>query len=83
MDRVECLIGYEGNAFAFTGNVEEDLLSITSVHPMRQDAVNDFLVRAGADWAVIDRLLERNQLIQTQFGNRQFYLRRLRADSHR
>ncbi|HOY57435.1 MAG TPA: radical SAM protein [Verrucomicrobiota bacterium] len=83
MDRVEHLIGYEGNAFAFTGNVEEDLLSITSVHPMRQDAVNEFLMRAGADWAVVDRLLERNELTRTQFGNRQFYLRRLHADSRR
>ena len=35
-DAVEYLIGYEGNAFAFTGNVEEDLLSVTSVHPMRE-----------------------------------------------
>ena len=34
---VEYLIGYEGNAFAFTGNVEEDLLSVTSVHPMREE----------------------------------------------
>ena len=29
LDQVEYLIGYEGNAFASTGNVEEDLLSIT------------------------------------------------------
>jgi len=46
---VEYLIGYEGNAFAFTGNVEEDLLSITSVHPMREDAVKDFLKKANAE----------------------------------
>ena len=32
---VEYLLGYEGNAFAYTGNVEEDLLSITTVHPMK------------------------------------------------
>ena len=32
IDRVEYLIGYEGNAFAFTGNVEEDLLSVAAVH---------------------------------------------------
>ncbi len=43
---VECLIGYEGNAFTFTGNVEEDLLSITAVHPLREEAVKDFLARA-------------------------------------
>lgn len=38
----EDLIGYEGNAFAFTGDVEEDLLSITAVHPMREDAGASF-----------------------------------------
>jgi wyosine [tRNA(Phe)-imidazoG37] synthetase (radical SAM superfamily) len=35
--RVEYLIGYEGNALAFAGDVEEDLLSITVVHPMREE----------------------------------------------
>ena len=34
VNRVEYLMGYEGNAFAFTGNVEEDLLSIMAVHLM-------------------------------------------------
>jgi wyosine [tRNA(Phe)-imidazoG37] synthetase (radical SAM superfamily) len=33
--KVEYLIGCEGSDFAFTGNVEQDILSITSVHPMR------------------------------------------------
>jgi wyosine [tRNA(Phe)-imidazoG37] synthetase (radical SAM superfamily) len=37
VDRVEYLIGYEGNAFAFTGDVVEDLLSITALHPMREE----------------------------------------------
>ncbi|MGB9623099.1 MAG: hypothetical protein ACPL07_04560 [Candidatus Bathyarchaeia archaeon] len=39
IERVECLIGPEGNAFDFTGNVEEDLLRIISVHPIREDGV--------------------------------------------
>ena len=41
-DRVEYLIGYEGNAFAFTGNVEEDLLGITSVHPCEKMLLRTF-----------------------------------------
>ena len=47
IDQVEYLIGYEGNAFSFTGNVKEDLLSITAVHPMREEAVSEFLAKAG------------------------------------
>ncbi len=78
VDRVEYLIGYEGNAFAFTGNAEEDLLSITSVHPMRRDAVREFLTRAGEDWTLIERLLAEQQLVETGCGGHRFYLRRLR-----
>jgi len=77
VDRVEYLIGYEGNAFAFTGNVEEDMLSITSVHPMREDAVSEFLARAGADWPVVRKLVERGQLIKTEYEGKWFYVRKL------
>jgi wyosine [tRNA(Phe)-imidazoG37] synthetase (radical SAM superfamily) len=41
--RLETLSGYEGNAFALTGRVKEDLLSITALHPMRREAVDEFL----------------------------------------
>ena len=77
VDRVEYLIGYEGNAFAFTGNVEEDLLSITSVHPMREDAVSEFLARARADRSLIHRLIAQKQLIETEYEGRKFYMRKL------
>jgi wyosine [tRNA(Phe)-imidazoG37] synthetase (radical SAM superfamily) len=80
VDRVEYLIGYEGNAFAFTGNVQEDLLSTTAVHPMREDAVGQLLVRAGADWSVVQRLVAQGQLVKTEYGGKQFYLRRLPQD---
>ena len=75
--QVEYLIGYEGNAFAFTGNVEEDMLSITSVHPMRRDAVDAFLRRAGAGWRVVDRLMADGRLIRTEYDGREFYVRKL------
>jgi wyosine [tRNA(Phe)-imidazoG37] synthetase (radical SAM superfamily) len=79
-DQVEYLIGYEGNAFAFTGSVEEDLLSITAVHPMREEAVSEFLARARADWPIVYRLIEENQLIVTEYGGKMFYMRRLRGE---
>jgi wyosine [tRNA(Phe)-imidazoG37] synthetase (radical SAM superfamily) len=79
VDQVEYLIGYEGNAFAFTGDVEEDLLSITAVHPMREDAVSKFLERAGADWPVVRGLIAKRQLIEMEYGGRKFYMRKLHA----
>jgi hypothetical protein len=80
VDRAEYLIGYEGNAFAFTGDVEQDLLSITSVHPMREDAVDEFLARAKAAWPVVHNLVARGQLVETTYEGRRFYLRKLRRN---
>lgn len=75
---MEYLIGYEGNAFACTGDVEEDLLSITAVHPMREDAVSDYLARAGADWAAARRLVAEREIVEVEHEGHTFYLRRLR-----
>jgi wyosine [tRNA(Phe)-imidazoG37] synthetase (radical SAM superfamily) len=73
----ELLIGYEGNAFAFTGNVEEDLLSIMSVHSMREDAVNEFLKKAEADRSVIEKLVKEGKLVKAKYKDDTFYLRNL------
>lgn len=78
IDQVECLIGYEGNAFASTGNVEEDLLSITAVHPMREEAVKALLARSQGDWSIIDMLIGGGRLIETEYEGKRFYARRLR-----
>jgi wyosine [tRNA(Phe)-imidazoG37] synthetase (radical SAM superfamily) len=76
VEQVEYLIGYEGNAFAFTGDVEEDLLSITAVHPMRKEAVSDYLARAGADWPAVHRLVAQGELVEVEHAGHTFYLRR-------
>ncbi len=76
IDHVEYLIGYEGGAFASTGNIEEDLLSITAVHPMREKAVQAFLRRAGADNSVVDNLVKRNLILETEYDGQRFYVRR-------
>ncbi|MBE9514246.1 MAG: radical SAM protein [Chloroflexi bacterium] len=76
---VEYLIGYEGNAFAFTGNLAEDLLSITSVHPMREDAVNELLSKANASWAAVETLINDGKLVETTFKGSRFYVRKMSA----
>ena len=75
--RVEYLIGYEGNAFASTGNVEEDLLSITAVHPMRKEAVEELLEKAHANWGIIEILLEENKLVELEYEKNKYYMRKL------
>ena len=75
--QVEYLIGYEGNAFAFTGDVEKDLLSIMAVHPMRRDAVIEFLMRAGVEWQIVQNLIAKDQITETDYRGRNFYMRNL------
>jgi wyosine [tRNA(Phe)-imidazoG37] synthetase (radical SAM superfamily) len=78
LNSVEYLITYEGHEFAYTGHLEEDLLSITSVHPMRKDAMMAFLSKAGADWPVVEKLVREGLLVETQYADRTFYVRRFR-----
>jgi wyosine [tRNA(Phe)-imidazoG37] synthetase (radical SAM superfamily) len=77
VDHVEYLVGYEGNAFAFTGDVEEDLLSITAVHPMRSDAVEAFVARAGANWAAVEHLVDSGRLARAEYDGQVFFVRKL------
>ena len=73
----EYLIGYEGNAFAFTGNVEEDLLSITSVHPMREEAVDEFLKKANKKRVIIEKLISEDKLAEVKYKGKRFFIRKL------
>ena len=77
LSNVEYLIGYEGNAFASTGNAVEDLFSITAVHPMREDAVAELLENAGAGWSTIKGLVESGNLICLEYQGKKFYMRKL------
>ena len=75
LKHVEYLTGYEGNTFAFSGDAATDLLSITAVHPMREDAVLGLLAKAHADWSCVEQLIAENLMQQTEYEGRTFYLR--------
>lgn len=77
VEKVEYLIGYEGNAFSVFGKIEEDLLSIMSVHPMRQEAVIELLRKGNADWHLIERLLKENKIVELEYQGNKYYMRRL------
>ncbi|MCK4304199.1 MAG: radical SAM protein [Candidatus Eisenbacteria sp.] len=77
LGNVEYLIGYEGNAFASTGDVEHDLLSITAVHPMRKDAVELLLSKSGADWSAVQQLVSGHYLEEVEYDGFKFYVRKM------
>ena len=73
----EYLIGLEGDAFASTGDIADDILSITSVHPMRKESVQKILAKKGVSWDVVDTLLCQEKLVETAYDGTLFYLRKL------
>lgn len=79
LGKVEYLIGYEGNAFSSTGNVTDDLLSITAVHPMREDAVTELLNHLGADWGTVRSLINKGSMVELEYQGKKFYARKLFA----
>jgi len=82
MDRVEYLIGYEGNDFGYSGEIEKDLLNITAVHPMRLDSVRELLGKAKANWKVVENLLYQEKLKQVEYKGYKFYMRCLSNNTH-
>ena len=73
--QVEYLTGYEGNAFSTTGDAAEDVLSITAVHPMREEAVRELLSKTGNDWRLVEGLIEEGKLRECEYEGRKFFVR--------
>jgi len=72
---VELLVGYEGDAFASTGDPREDLLSITAVHPLREAAARRLVERARAGWDLVTDLVRQGRLVEVTYGTHRYFLR--------
>jgi wyosine [tRNA(Phe)-imidazoG37] synthetase (radical SAM superfamily) len=72
---VELLSGYSPIEFPTTKNVSEEILSITSVHPMREKDVKNILDKADKTWKVVENLLAKGELKMVNFGKNKFFLR--------
>ena len=75
-EKVEYLIGYEGNAFVSTGDIKNDLLSITAVHPMRKEAIEAMLEKTGTQWSSVNALITENKLIELNYQGNTYYIRK-------
>ena len=76
-DRVETLTTDEEGRFALSGAAAESLLEITAVHPMRREAVEELLVKAGEEWSVVEDLVSSGRLLELTHRGHTYYLRRL------
>jgi wyosine [tRNA(Phe)-imidazoG37] synthetase (radical SAM superfamily) len=71
----ELLTGYEGNQFSSTGNFSTDLLSITAVHPMREEAVLELMRKTGASQDDLIQMLYSGIIRKVDFDDHHYYLR--------
>ena len=75
--KTELLTGYGGTSFGFTGDIKEDILNITSVHPMREEQVNELLKKANKDWSVLEELVKEGKIKELKYQEKKYYLRKL------
>ncbi len=74
----ELLTGAERGSFGFSGDVVEDILATSAVHPMRKESVQELLDKAGKGWDVVQSLIEAGELKEVKYRGKTFYMRTLR-----
>ena len=65
----------EGVNFSYSSEVEKELLSILAVHPMRQDAIKEFLARSNSSWDLISMLINEEILRTEEYSGNTFYVK--------
>ncbi len=73
--KTELLTGFEGSDTGSTGNIYEDILNITAVHPLREDTMHMLLEKDKADYQVVDSLLKQKLIKSAVFKGKKYYLR--------
>lgn len=73
--KTELLNAYEGNEFSIGSETEENLISIMAVHPMRKDAVENYLKKSSSNWNTVKKLVEENKIKEIYYDGNTFYKR--------
>ncbi len=69
----ELLNEYEGNKFSTSTETVENLISIMAVHPMRKEAVENYLTKSNSDWNIVKKLIEEEKIKELQYDGNIFY----------
>ncbi|MGQ9621178.1 MAG: radical SAM protein [Bacteroidales bacterium] len=73
--KTEFLTGFEGTAIGYTGNIYEDILNITTVHPLREDMLFDLLKKDNAGYEVVESLIIQKLIRISVYNGNRFFLR--------
>jgi len=73
---VELLTGFEGYNFSISRDVEKEILSIASVHPLREDILRELMDKANESWSLIEKLIAEEKLKAVIYNVKLFYIRK-------
>lgn len=71
----ELITGFEGTDTGFTGDISEDILRITSVHPLREDTVAALIKNEHADIEAINSLVNKGLIKNIEYHGNKYYVR--------
>ncbi len=74
--RVELLVGWEGDEVAATGDPRRDILAVTAVHPLRDDAARALLAKAGAEARLLEEMAAAGEILPVDYRGHRFWVRR-------
>jgi len=66
-------VKHEEDTFAFTRGIEDEIVSIAAVHPIRKDYLTKFLNSIGVDTCIIEKLIQEGKLVKLRYGGDEFY----------
>lgn len=73
---IDLLIDMEEGEFSSTGDLAADILSITAVHPMREDALRIMVDQAHGSWDMVESLIASDQLISVPYREERYFINR-------
>lgn len=71
---LDLLFETEVGDFVSTGNFAEDVLSITAVHPLREQALKEMVINTGNKWEIVEDLLASGKISCVSYRNDKFFL---------
>jgi len=74
---VNMLITPEEGEFTITDDLQEDLLSIVSVHPIREEEIHKLLSEKRSDFSLVNELIKEGKIKKVKYNNKIFYIRKL------
>lgn len=75
----DLILGFEGTDTGFTGNAFEDIINICSVHPIREDTMQELLIKNKADSTTLSTLLFNNLIQRVEYRSKKYYIRKFRT----